>query len=120
MSEGKIIVEWDFLAGEAHDEGISLEEMVIDLEKDSDFLIVGRPDLCPECGRPEAQHVWVDLLEFELWGPEPGEVKRYCATRTAEECFKDPLSGTGSHKIFSPAEAPADPCNVGYMKDIST
>ncbi len=120
MSEGKIIVEWEFLIGETRDEGISMSEMIKDLEQDTDFLIVGRPELCPKCGRAEAQHVWVDLCEFELWRPEPGEVKRYCATRTAEESFKDPLSGTGSHKIFSPAKAPENPCDSDFMKDIST
>jgi hypothetical protein len=109
-----ISVEWEFLVGEAKRMGIPLEEMVAGLENDPYYIIVGKPDLC-HCGKPEAQHIWISESELTLWRPEPGFKKNSCARRPSSDyTVEEPKL---IFKVWSP---PEDPCDVGYMEDIST
>ncbi len=70
--------------------------------------------LCTECNRPEAQHVWLTRREFEVWRPEPGQVKQKCdvANKRRED--------GGIYKVYSEAKAPVDPCSVEDMLEISS
>ncbi len=69
---------------------------------------------CDRCHRPEAQHVWLSREEFEVWRPEPGEAKEKC--NVANKRRQD----GGIYKVYSEAKAPVDPCDVDFMKDISS
>ena len=73
-------------------------------------------DMCAECGRPEGQHVWLNVYELEFWRPEPGEVKKWCAKRSATKEYP-----TGTVKIYSPPKAvPEEPCDEEFLKEISS
>ena len=111
-----IIVDWAFLVEESKRLDVPLEEMVTDLENDPDFLIAGKPDMCLSCGKPEAEHIWLDESELTLWRPEPGFKKNACARRLLDSDFTED-SPKLVFKVWSP---PEDPCDVDYMEDISS